>query len=718
MTHYPGRSARNVASPADADRARASAVSRSPAPRPEPARCSAFLTVSLKKAALRADHGDVPKLSTPSLPHLALAGLFLLLAVLTAYYAGVPMPGAATYLYNVIGFGAAACCLWRAATYRPERAAWLAIGLGMLSFVGGDLHYTLVLANLDEVPFPSLADVLYLGLYPGCYVGLILLLRRRARGITPGVWLDGLIGALGFAALAAAVLIGAVVDTTGGSFVSVLVNIAYPLGDVLLLAMVVTALAIVGPRAGRTWAAVGAALIVLAIVDVIYLLQIASGSYVESQLLDAGWPAALLLLAAAAWQRPRAVQASVAHDARLLVIPVCAAAVSLGVLVVDHYVPVNTAALWLASACLLAGMVRFGMTFRENARMLRAVTREATTDALTGLRNRRVLIADLESTMAADEPATLALFDLDGFKRYNDLFGHPAGDLLLERLGGRLDEAVAAVGGRAYRMGGDEFCVLLTGAAAEDETAVARAARALSDSGDGFAVTASFGAVRLHREVAHVPEALAVADRRMYSHKRSGRASAGTQSRDVLLRAVYERNPDLGEHIGGVAQLAEQTARRLGLAGNELEAVRHGAELHDIGKLAIPDSILEKPGPLEADELDFMRRHTVIGERIVAAAPALTQVAALVRSSHEHFDGGGYPDRLAGGAIPLGARIISVCDAWDAMTSDRPYRRALGSEAALAELHRCAGTQFDPEVVAAFTAAVAEHRSLADHVAV
>ena len=642
-------------------------------------------------------------------PHLALGLLLVLLAVLAAYYAGVPLPAPTQHLYHVIELGAAACCLWRAATYRPERAAWLAIGLGVLSFAAADLYYELRLQGLDEVPYPSIADALYLGLYPACYVGLVLLLRGRARGLAPGVWLDGLIGVLGFAALSAAVFIGAVVDTTGGDLAAVITNLAYPLADVLLLGMVTAALAIFGAQAGRTWAAVAAALVVLVVVDVVYLFQVAADTYTDYGLLDAGWPAALLLLAAAAWQRPRSVVADVAHETRLLAIPAAAGISSLAILVIDHYAAVNAPALWLASACILAGMARFGLTFRENVRMLRAVSREATSDALTGLGNRRLLIADLERRMAAGavEPATLALFDLDGFKRYNDSFGHPAGDLLLQRLGGRLAEAVEALDGRAYRMGGDEFCVLLAGTAADDETAIARAARALSDAGDGFSVTASYGTVGLHREATNVPQALALADGRMYSHKRSGRISAGTQSRDVLLRAVQERRPDLGEHVGGVAQLAEDTARALGVTGEELVCIRHGAELHDIGKLAIPDSILDKPGPLDEHERAFMRRHTVIGERIVAAAPALSDVAALVRASHEHFDGRGYPDRLAGAEIPLGARVVSVCDAWDAMTSDRPYRRAMPRTAALAELRRCAGTQFDPAVVEAFARVVA-----------
>ena len=131
------------------------------------------------------------------------------------------------------------------------------------------------------------------------------------------------------------------------------------------------------------------------------------------------------------------------------------------------------------------------------------------------------------------------------------------------------------------------------------------------------------------------------------------------------------------------------------------------AELHDVGKVAIPDAIINKPGPLDDDEWAFMRRHTLIGERIVAAAPALGAVAQLVRASHEHWDGAGYPDATAGEDIPLGARIVAVCDAYDAIVSDRPYRRGRSAAEAMAELHRCAGTQFDPAVVDAFAAVLA-----------
>ncbi len=183
----------------------------------------------------------------------------------------------------------------------------------------------------------------------------------------------------------------------------------------------------------------------------------------------------------------------------------------------------------------------------------------------------------------------------------------------------------------------------------------------------------------------------------MYAHKNSGRATAQRQSTDVLLRALAERHPALEGHIGGVAQLAEAVGRHLGLEGEALDHVRVAAELHDVGKVAIPDAILNKPGPLDDDEWAFMRRHTLIGERIVAAAPALGAVARLVRASHERWDGHGYPDAVAGEDIPLGARIVAVCDAYDAIVADRPYRRGRSAAAAMDELQRCVGLAVRPD---------------------
>ena len=330
---------------------------------------------------------------------------------------------------------------------------------------------------------------------------------------------------------------------------------------------------------------------------------------------------------------------------------------------------------------------------------------EADTDVLTGLGNRRRLTANLER-VDEETPSRLVIYDLDGFKSYNDAFGHTAGDTLLARLGARL---AAAVGdrGRAYRLGGDEFAVI---APLDEEPAalVASTLAALSEKGEGFTIGCSHGAVELPREARDASEALRVADERLYAAKRSDRRSAGRQSAAVLLQALSERDPDLGTHLLDVGELALRAGERLGLMPDDVELVRQAGQLHDIGKMAVPDAILEKPGPLDAEEWTFVRQHTVIGERILSAAPALGPVAALVRSSHERWDGTGYPDGLIGEQIPLGARIVAVCDAFDAMLGGRPYPSARSVEVALAELRRCAGTQFDPDVVEVFRAVLAE----------
>ena len=244
------------------------------------------------------------------------------------------------------------------------------------------------------------------------------------------------------------------------------------------------------------------------------------------------------------------------------------------------------------------------------------------------------------------------LLDLDGFKVYNDTYGHPAGDALLALLGRRL-AAATQDGASAYRLGGDEFCVLSAGAELAQEQALSAAA-ALSEHGDGFDVTSSFGVATMPKDAQDSTEALRIADQRMYTQKHGRESSAGRQSKNVLLRAIAERSPGLVDHVTDVAELAVDVARLLELPEHEIEQVRHAAELHDVGKVAIPDAILQKRGALSAEEWQFVHEHTLIGARIISAAPALSHVAKLVRSSHERWDGEGYPDRLAGEAIPIG----------------------------------------------------------------
>jgi len=241
----------------------------------------------------------------------------------------------------------------------------------------------------------------------------------------------------------------------------------------------------------------------------------------------------------------------------------------------------------------------------------------------------------------------------------------------------------------------------------EAELLLASAATALSEGGEGFLVTSSFGAVSIPEEAAGSSDALRLADQRMYVQKHTrGRGS----THEVLLQALYEREPSLRRHVQSVAEAAAAVGAKLGLGGEALEELRLAARLHDVGKLAIPDTVLQKPGPLDVEEWAFIKEHTVIGERILAAAPPWGRIASIVRATHERWDGVGYPDGLAGAEIPVAARIIAVCDAFSAMTSRRPYRIAVTRDAALEELRRCAGAQFDPEVVAVFCRE-AEHAS-------
>jgi HD-GYP domain-containing protein (c-di-GMP phosphodiesterase class II) len=188
---------------------------------------------------------------------------------------------------------------------------------------------------------------------------------------------------------------------------------------------------------------------------------------------------------------------------------------------------------------------------------------------------------------------------------------------------------------------------------------------------------------------------------------RARRFERGADGGRRLADLVRAKDAALREHADAVAGLASAVAVALGLDEEDRTLVARAAELHDVGKLVVPSEVIRKPGPLDTAERELMEGHTLIGEAIVGALRGLRPVAALVRSSHERWDGTGYPDRLTGARIPLGARIIAVCDAYVAMVERRTYGTVLGEDAALAELRRCAGTQFDPQVVEAFCAVMA-----------
>jgi diguanylate cyclase (GGDEF)-like protein len=638
---------------------------------------------------------------TWSLPRTAVFWLGAVLVALDWLYLATGIGGAfADTLFRGWAFVgvqaiAAAGCLLSARLADRPRIIGVLLGSGLLCSAVGSTIMTL--APGMDLPVPSVADPLWLAIYPCEYAALMVLTRHRVGTTFLATRLDGLQSGLAVAAVLGSATIPVALDGVAGqSFWSAVVFLAYPVGDLILLGAVASAVALGGWRLDRTWALLTGAIVIGVAADAMYLLG-------PERLL--GFADALVLtgtlgLAAGLTTRPRPVAPRA--DDRGLFVPIGFGLLALGVLVLGRPLGLHPVPLALAAAALVLALVRMAMALRENRRLLNASEIEATTDALTGLRNRRALKLDLARALAAG-PASdrheLILLDLNGFKAYNDAYGHNAGDDLLTRLGRAL---TAAVDGRgtAYRMGGDEFCVLAP-APSDVADLAQRCARALAERDGTFSISAAYGVVSLPSETSDPTAAVALADARMYQNKNSLRLPAAHQSADVLVALLHEQAPSLTERMRRVQETACAIGAQLGLAGDDAEALRHAAALHDIGMVAIPPAVVARPGPLTAEDWQLVRRHPVIGERILAAAPALASSARLVRWTHERVDGTGYPDGLRGEQIPLAARIISVAAAFHALTADRPHAPARTVGEALAELRRCAGTQLDPAVLQA-----------------
>ena len=338
--------------------------------------------------------------------------------------------------------------------------------------------------------------------------------------------------------------------------------------------------------------------------------------------------------------------------------------------------------------------------------------RKSRLDAVTGLANRLQLHADLaEMLRLSNDRRTLVLLELDGIAAYRDRFGFEAGDELLRSFARDLTSAVDQLGGTAYRIDGGQFCALLpTDGHQPGEILMAISVSAGNDD-DETPIGRPHGEVTLPDDASDPDLALQIAGRRLAADKQRQRRSAKRQAHDVLAAVLSARRPELRAHLRAVSFRAISIGRLLGLGRDQLDDLVFAARLQDIGLLTVPDTVLEKETSLSPIESELIRGHPLAGAGIIASAPALASVAALVRSSYERFDGSGYPDGLAGEAIPLGSRIIAVCVAFSALTSNRPYRPARSPEEALAELRRCAGTQFDPRVVEALAKDLADEVS-------
>jgi len=354
----------------------------------------------------------------------------------------------------------------------------------------------------------------------------------------------------------------------------------------------------------------------------------------------------------------------------------------------------------------------------------------ALTDPLSGLGNHRHFQQELKRLLAeADEngtPFTLCLLDVDEFKSINDQHGHPVGDRILGLVGQCLRDV-----GSAFRLGGDEFAVLMrteTEQEALEEAArtVARIGRLKSER--GLAITISAGLATYPSEGLARADLVRAADSALYEAKSEGKAAVRLYRHGVvdltarrendadrrarlraavsLAGAIDVRDAYTGTHSQAVGELAARIGDCLGLTAEEVELLRIAGLLHDLGKVAVPEHILSKPGPLTEVEHEAIALHPLVGYRMLASL-RIEPVATWVLHHHERYDGNGYPDGLAGEGIPIGSRILLVADAYEAMTTDRLYRTTRSTVDALEEIRRCSGTQFDPLVVDALALVVA-----------
>lgn len=464
----------------------------------------------------------------------ARALLWLLTAVLlggTAFVAlhdwlglgGAALDNFADGAYDAVVISAGLACLLRAAQVKAERGAWIAIGAAVLVWSAAEVYWTAEIAGNPSAPYPSIADAGYLLFYPLAALGLALLVRARSHELDWRLWVDGLIAALGTAALGATFVFDFVAEHASGSTLQQATTLAYPLGDIVMLSLVIGVVALTRWRPGRTWSLLLAGVGALAVADVAYTLQSTGEGLPGGNWVDPIYLIGAVLLGSEAWlHRAAAIPSSARFDGwRELMVPILFAAVMIGLFATQYFGATSVLSTTLWAATMIAILFRLGVTVRENKRLLQQVR----TDGLTGLSNRGGMEIDLEArcaTASAERPVSLILFDLDGFKRFNDTFGHPAGDEMLKRLGERLRSSLGP-DGRGYRIGGDEFCVLVEGDPERRETVIKQAAEALTSHERGVDVTASWGAVAVPAEAKTPSEALQLADVRMYAQKESRR---------------------------------------------------------------------------------------------------------------------------------------------------------------------------------------------------
>ncbi len=654
------------------------------------------------------------------------------------------------------------------------RSAWRIFALAILLAAVGHAIEVLYAATGSH-RFPSIADVFFLISY---WVAFVAVLRFPHRPAITGRAhlrraLDAATIAVGGAAVVWYVMLGPTVFSGGGNVLSGIVSTAYPADDIILIVALTRLLTDTPPeftRAPLRLLMLG--LLFYVVGDVLTGWLLIHSTYTDGDPVDIASMLAIALFALAAssqrpvdarqaaspWQSGAEPRPSIALT--LAAAPYLAVAAVFGMLIAalsgEPFFPALSLAL---TAAIVAALLtaRQLLARRELVAVhseLKAAHDElaalATTDPLTGLPNHRALVSvidqELERSTRFQRTCALLFVDIDYFKELNDGWGHVAGDAALNELGRTVRGALRTMD-TLGRWGGEEFVVVLPEVSPADAMLTAEriraavAARPFAATG-GTHLTVSIGAATFPADGTARSELLAAADRAMYAAKRLGRnqafssadpvvsafgdsmeVSASTPDErammgavDALAMLVEARDSGTAEHTRQVAKLAQRVAIALGCTPRQARDVFLAAKLHDIGKVAIADAILRKPGRLTPEEWAMMRLHPAIGADVVSRVGQLAELAPIIRSHHERYDGTGYPEGLKGEQIPLQARIIGVADALDAMITDRPYRPRMTIDEAREELRRRAGSQFDPDVVAATDRLLAQEAA-AEHAA-
>ncbi len=490
-------------------------------------------------------------------------------------------------------FAVAALCLAKAAVTRPHAGMPLLLGCALLSWCGGDVALTIESLGGRTPPAPSVADVFYLGFYPLAYVAVVLFMRAELRRLTAPSWLDGAVAGLGATAVCAAFAFHSIVHSTGTSPLGAGVNLAYPIGDLLLLALVVGGTAVLPGRRKTPWILLAGACSLNAVGDTFNLFQSSIGSSHVGTVLNAvAWPGAFLLMSMAVWVRPRPADPLARQVPAGFLLPGIAAVAGLAILLTGTLHPLSRVSIGLATATLVLVGIRLALS----ARGLRVLTeqrhRQSMTDELTGLGNRRYLFhvlatffADISDPLVPSRQLAFLFLDLDHFKAINDSFGHPAGDKLLRQLGPRLTSSLRGTD-VLVRLGGDEFAVVLLDADAKYATSVAGRLRAsLAEPFVLDVVSATIGAsIGIAIAPAHAHDSaglLRCADIAMYRAK-------------LEQSSVETYDPELDDD-GNLLRLAEE----LRVAVHERQFILHYQPQLDLrtGEFSGVEALLRWPHP-------------------------------------------------------------------------------------------------------------------------